>query len=255
MQAAAFAGFSWSQLTSQQHLTSTFSLIRVQSQRSFSFSICIAQCPATSLLRKEAELQSRCTTYAHHPPKMSSITRRTLSSALSRSYIRDQAREPQIPHMGKKTALVDRICRALRLARQQPQQQSPQPHRDTPPAPRMSADCSPSTYISQPCTVQQLIDGSPRGVAERLRRVICPPSPHPPPAPTSPSRRRPPVQQLPSARELTANQLHELIETDETDKLSHQRLYRRVLEMGRGQCKPLGVIWALNLLISGTDGL
>ena len=39
LQAAAFTGFSWSQLTSQQHLPSTFSLIRVQSQRSFSFSI------------------------------------------------------------------------------------------------------------------------------------------------------------------------------------------------------------------------
>ena len=139
LQAAAFTGFSWSQLTIQQHLLSTFSLIKVQSQHSFSFSICIAQCPATSFYTKMSNYRavvqrsSSSKDVSDHEahPQQCTVTQ-----------LRDQAREPHIPHTGKKTALVDRIHRALRLARQQPQQQSPQPHRDTPPAPRISADCS-----------------------------------------------------------------------------------------------------------------
>ena len=199
LQAAAVTRFSWSQLTSQQHLPSTFSLIRVQSQRSFSFSISIAQCPATSLLRKEAELQSHCTTLIIL--QRCQRSRGAPSAAHCPAAIRDQARELHIPLTGKKTALVDRICRALRLARQQSQQQSPQPHRDTPPAPRISANCSPST-VDLTATVQQLIDGSLRGVAERLRRVICPSPPHPP---LVSLQTQTPVQQLPRAREVTAN--------------------------------------------------
>ena len=46
LQAAAFTGFSWSQL----HLPSAFSLIRVQSQRSFSFSISLPPFPLLFLL-------------------------------------------------------------------------------------------------------------------------------------------------------------------------------------------------------------
>ena len=57
LQAAAVTGFSWSQLTSQQHLPSTFSLIRVQSQlirvqsqHSLSFSISLPPFPLLFLL-------------------------------------------------------------------------------------------------------------------------------------------------------------------------------------------------------------
>ena len=220
LQAAAFTGFSWSQLTSQQYLPSAFSLIRVQSQRSFSFSICSAQCPVTSLLRKEAELQSRWDVSDHeaHPQQ------RTVPQ------LRDQAREPHIPHTDKKTALVDRICRALHPARQQPQQQSPQPHRNTPPAPAHQRRLQPVDSGSRShSTATDWRQSARRRRTAPPSRLPPPPPPYHthrwPPAPTFPSRRRPPVQQLPSAREPTANQqLHELIEMDETDTLSHQRL-------------------------------
>ena len=106
--------------------------------------------------------------------------------------------------------------------RQQAQQQSPQLHRETPPSPRISAASSPLT-ADLAATVQQLLDGSLRGIEERLHRAICPLLPHPPQATAAgadnislPSQT--PAPQRPSVREPTANQqLHEPVELDEMD--------------------------------------
>ena len=92
----------------------------------------------------------------------------------------------------------------------------------TPPSPRISANGSPS-IADLAAMAQQLLDGSLRGIEERLRRAICPLPPHPPQATAAgadntslPSQT--PAPQRPSAREPTANQqLHEPVEPDETD--------------------------------------
>ena len=71
--------------------------------------------------------------------------------------------------------------------------------------------------------MQQLLDGSLRGIEERLRRAICPLPPHAPQATAAgadnislPSQT--PAPQWPSTREPKANQqLHEPVEPDETD--------------------------------------
>ena len=56
---------------------------------------------------------------------------------------------------------------------------SPCSRRDTPLTPRISADGS-SSAVDLAATVQQLIDGSLRGIKEQLRRFVCPfpPVPH-----------------------------------------------------------------------------
>ena len=159
---------------------------------------------------------------------MSSIMKRTLQLCTV-AQLRDQARELHLPPTGKKSALVDRIYQALLPERQQAQQQSPQPHRDTPPPPCISADGIPST-ADLAATVQQSLDGSQRGIEERLRRAICPLPPHTPQATAAgadnislPSQT--PVPQWPSAREPTANQqLHEPVELDAPPPTNPQRV-------------------------------
>ena len=138
---------------------------------------------------------------------MSATTRRTLQLRTV-AQLRDQARELQIQSTGKKSALVDRIYRALLPERQQAQQLSPQLHGGTPPPPRSGADSGSSDLAA---TVQQLLDGSLRGIEERLRRAVCPLPSHPPQATIAggdnislPSQT--PAQQQPNAREPTAYQ-------------------------------------------------
>ena len=179
MQAAAFTGFSWSQLTSQQHLPSTFSLIRVQSQRSFSFSICIAQCPATSFYAKRPNCRAvvqRSSSFkdvsdheAH--PQQRTVPQLYATRRGNRTYPTRERKRPWWI-----VSAVYCVWRGSNLS------SSPLNRIETHRRPRASAPIAVSSTVDRTATVQQRIDGSPRSIAERLRRVICPPPPHPPPA-------------------------------------------------------------------------
>ena len=91
-----------------------------------------AQCPVTSLLHKEAESQSHCTTLICCTTLFSIIRKcqRSRGAPFSCAPTRPGEGTAHTPH-GQESGPVDRIYRALRPARQQPQQESLQPHRHT----------------------------------------------------------------------------------------------------------------------------
>ena len=93
-----------------------------------------------------------------------SITRRSLQQR-SLAELRSQARELSVSITGRKSALVDRIYRALRPD-PQPQPQPQRPYEGT----------SPPADLAE--TVQRLVESSLQEVEQRLRRAALPPAPH-----------------------------------------------------------------------------
>ena len=119
-----------------------------------------------------------------------SLTRRTLQ-AQKVAELRDRARELHLPTAGRKSALIDRICRASRGAPAQQGTPAPPP----PPVPLPGTPAAPQGTLAVPpaprsvpetavlaSTVQQLIDSSLQGVEERLLQAIRPLSRPPPTA-------------------------------------------------------------------------
>ena len=115
-----------------------------------------------------------------------SITRRSLQQR-SLVELRGQTRELSVSITGRKSALVDRIYRALRPD-PQPQPQPQRPYEGT----------SPPADLAE--TVQRLVESSLQEVEQRLRRAALPPR-HTRPSPsTSPSRRKAQPRARPAAQ-------------------------------------------------------
>ena len=166
---------------------------------------------------------------------MSAITRRTLSSALSRSYATRRENRTYPTRERKRlwwiVSTMHYVWRGSNL------NSSPLNRIETHRRHRASAPIAVSSTVTLTATVQQLIDGSPCGIAERLRQVICPPPPHPLPAAIAdislPS-------QTPSSataeREGTYGQPAARANRNGRDGQAKSPETRRVLEMGRDQC-------------------